>query len=1290
MESPEEAKAPNKECVKVAVNVRPLITTELLIGCTDCVTVVPGEPQVQIGSHAFTFDHVYGSSGSPYSIFKECVLPLIDALFHGYNATVLAYGQTGSGKTYTMGTNYTGEGNCGGIIPEVMDTIFTKIDALKDRTEFLVRVSFIEIFKEEVFDLLDPQSHAAMRTEVASIAKPTLSRAPIQIRETAAGGITLAGVTEAEVRSKEEMASYLTRGSISRATGSTNMNSQSSRSHAIFTIYMEQKNVSHESHGGMVNNEAAGDDILFAKFHLVDLAGSERAKRTGADGLRLKEGIHINRGLLALGNVISALGDERKRKEGGHVPYRDSKLTRLLQDSLGGNSKTVMIACISPADSNAEETINTLKYANRARNIQNKAMINRDPVAAEMQRMRSQLEQLQSELLFCRGGGAPLEELQLLQHKISLLEASNAELRQELKERQVTCELLRQSALDAQVEKDKLTLKIESARGGKSWDEIDKMEKNKELDLVKGYISKIQELEAELLRVQSFSHPCRNLTIDADIDDMASGCDEKTLDVSIEAEEEEKEREHSMLQDQLDKEIQELDKRLEQKEAEMKQFTRVDTTVLKQHYEKKLLELEQEKKLLTKEIEHLRFNLSNMSSTTDESAQKLREDYLQKLNMLETQVSELKKKQEAQAQLLRQKQKSDEAAKRLQEEIQRIKSQKVQLQHKMKQESEQFRSWKVSREKEVLQLKKEGRRNEYEMHKLLALNQRQKMVLQRKTEEAALATKRLKELLEAKKSTREASAIGNANGPGIQVLVHAIEHELEVTLRVHEVRSEYERQMKERAAMAKEVAKLKEESETLKQKIISDSPQTMSPSARDSRIVALENMLKTSSTALVSMASQLSEAEERERVFSGKGRWNQVRSLADAKNLMNYLFNLASSSRCELRDKEVSCREKDSEVAELKDKVVKLNILKRQLEEQLLAAHNQNMQILSIKNVKKTTGISGTDIGVSKEDKLSDVIHKNPQSIRYSGHGVNNLDDMDISDTEMSDVFETDAEASEEFESDVADEDWIESRKKIRKKQFQNYQNRKSTLEDNIPVGNLSEKPNEEGKIKVEKVGFEHCCSCSRVSSCKTKRCECRALGSVCSTYCGCVPSKCSNREGGLINSDMDEISNSEAAESGGSLSSFDHVDDDTSKLVSEGTLLLQSALSKNTTEEKNVKSRKPLSDIGNNVINPNAAKQGRRKKWRKSTIQLVLTEPLQSSFPQDNEASRSREDVPLRLPRAMDSTHPENNHPPLGNRNSARAGESVNGNKEVRGIIPPRSPVRMRKASDEKENHMA
>ncbi|CAN4092354.1 unnamed protein product [Withania somnifera] len=229
----------------------------------------------------------------------------------------------------------------------------------------------------------------------------------------------------------------------------------------------------------------------------------------------------------------------------------------------------------------------------------------------------------------------------------------------------------------------------------------------------------------------------------------------------------------------------------------MKRFTGVDTSVLKQHYEKKVHELEQEKKALQKEIESLQRNLSNISSNSDESAQKLKEDYLQKLNLLESQVAVLKKKQDAQSQLLRQKQKSDDAAKRLQDEIQRIKTQKVQLQQKIKQESEQFRLWKASREKEVLQLKKEGRRNEYEMHKLLALNQRQKMVLQRKTEEAAMATKRLKELLESRKTSRDMAGSGSSSTTGFQALMQAIEHELEVTVRVHEVRSEYEHQMQE-------------------------------------------------------------------------------------------------------------------------------------------------------------------------------------------------------------------------------------------------------------------------------------------------------------------------------------------------------------------------------------------------------------------------------------------------------------------------------------------------------------
>ncbi|TXG46778.1 hypothetical protein EZV62_026072 [Acer yangbiense] len=375
--------------VRVAVNIRPLLTHELLLGCTDCITVVPGEPQVQIGSRAFTFDYVYGNMGSPSkTIYDDCVAPLVEALFHGFNATVLAYGQTGSGKTYMMGTS--GEGSNSGVIPKVMESIFKRIDSREEGVEFLTRVSFIEILNEDVFDLLGVDSSSSKKNEEAFLAKPVVpERVPLQIRENKNGGITLAGVSEENVTTKKEMALHLSRGSLSRATGSTNMNSQSSRSHAIFTITVEQKKIAHTGAGG---------DISCVKLHLVDLAGSERSKRTCAEGMRLKEGIHINKSLLALGNVISALGDEKKLKDGGHVPYRDSKLTRLLEDSLGGNSKTVMIACVSPANTNAEETLNTLTYANRAHNIQNKAVINRNPMAAEMQRMRSQIEQLQAEL----------------------------------------------------------------------------------------------------------------------------------------------------------------------------------------------------------------------------------------------------------------------------------------------------------------------------------------------------------------------------------------------------------------------------------------------------------------------------------------------------------------------------------------------------------------------------------------------------------------------------------------------------------------------------------------------------------------------------------------------------------------------------------------------------------------------------------------------------------------------------------------------------------------------------
>uniref|UniRef100_A0A673B580 Kinesin-like protein n=1 Tax=Sphaeramia orbicularis TaxID=375764 RepID=A0A673B580_9TELE len=351
--------------VRVALRCRPLVAKEVNEGCQCCLTFVPGEPQVIVGTEkAFTYDYVFDPTAEQEEVFSTAVSSLLCGIFKGYHATVLAYGQTGSGKTFSMGGAYTSaqeDDPSVGVIPRVIRRIFEEREKKTD-CEFCMAVSYLEIYNEEILDLL-----------CTSKDKPAIS-----IREDPKEGIKIVGLTERHVSSAQEMVGCLELGNSARTVGSTAMNAASSRSHAIFTITLEQR------------RGADRVDSVVSKLHLVDLAGSERQKKTKAEGDRLKEGININRGLLALGNVISALGDESKKNT--FVPYRDSKLTRLLQDSLGGNSHTLMIACVSPADSNMEETINTLRYADRARKIKNKPIVNIDPRVAEMSRLKKQVQ----------------------------------------------------------------------------------------------------------------------------------------------------------------------------------------------------------------------------------------------------------------------------------------------------------------------------------------------------------------------------------------------------------------------------------------------------------------------------------------------------------------------------------------------------------------------------------------------------------------------------------------------------------------------------------------------------------------------------------------------------------------------------------------------------------------------------------------------------------------------------------------------------------------------------------
>ncbi|XP_066558011.1 kinesin-like protein kif7 isoform X1 [Amia ocellicauda] len=339
--------------VQVAIRVRPLLPKELLHSHESCITAHPEEKTVTLGhDRHFKCDFVFEENSSQEEVYSLCVQPLIEAFFQGFNATVFAYGQTGSGKTYTIGeaniSSFSADEQ--GLIPRAVAEVFKLLDE-NDLHDYSVRISYLEVYKEEFRDLLEVET----------------SSKDIHIREDDKGNIVLCGVKECEVEGLDEVLSLLETGNAARHTGATQMNPHSSRSHTIFTVAMEQRRG-----GSRATN--SGTHLLTSKFHFVDLAGSERILKTGNTGERLKESIQINSGLLALGNVIGALGDPKRR--GTHIPYRDSKITRILKDSLGGNSKTLMIACISPSSSDFDESLNTLNYAKRAQNIQNRAMVN--------------------------------------------------------------------------------------------------------------------------------------------------------------------------------------------------------------------------------------------------------------------------------------------------------------------------------------------------------------------------------------------------------------------------------------------------------------------------------------------------------------------------------------------------------------------------------------------------------------------------------------------------------------------------------------------------------------------------------------------------------------------------------------------------------------------------------------------------------------------------------------------------------------------------------------------------
>uniref|UniRef100_A0A3B3HFE9 Kinesin family member 21B n=1 Tax=Oryzias latipes TaxID=8090 RepID=A0A3B3HFE9_ORYLA len=527
-------------------------------------------------------------------------------------------------------------------------------------------------------------------------------------------------------------------------------------------------------------------ETLMAKFHFVDLAGSERLKRTGATGERAREGISINCGLLALGNVISALGDQSKK--GGHVPYRDSKLTRLLQDSLGGNSHTLMIACVSPSDRDFMETLNTLKYANRARNIKNKVVVNQDKTSQQISALRAEIARLQMELMEYKAGKRVAcedgsEGYSDLYQENTMLQRDNDTLRLRVKAMQETIDHLN-SRVTHLLANEVSSLLTKSGQG------------NEEIGtLIQNYIREVEELRTKLLESESMNETLRRqmarlssrslfpdsslspapghppgsspvpISMEAEMTDVLrrakldierlkkkerrqrrmSGCEEDEDEEEGRDEEEDFDSDESLVDSDSDSDekanfqadLADLTCEIEikQKLIDELENSQRRLLMLKLQYEEKLILLQNKIRDTQMERDRVLQNLMSMENYTEEKANKIKQEYEKRLKEMNRDLLKLQTAQKEHARLLKNQGRYERELKKLQCEVNEMKKAKVTLMKQMKEEQQRRRMVEAKRNREIAQLKKEQRRQEYQIRALESQKRQQDLVLRRKTQE---------------------------------------------------------------------------------------------------------------------------------------------------------------------------------------------------------------------------------------------------------------------------------------------------------------------------------------------------------------------------------------------------------------------------------------------------------------------------------------------------------------------------------------------------------------------------